>query len=127
MNVTALEESAVEALIAADLPELREFAIESLAGQVDLENDELNLAAPHLLVAVVGGNHVVRGGDAIDFAFCAVVPGTDQKVRRQSAMDALFAIRAWMEEAHTNFVPKTTRPERLHPVFVGALFAQLIG
>lgn len=126
-RIRALEESAVAALAQANLPELKGFDLVSLAGQVDLENDQINQAKKSLLVAVVGATHNVSGGDSIDFAFVALVPGLDQKARRLEAMEALMAIRDWMDEPYNNFVPKQTRTERLHPAAIVALFAQLIG
>lgn len=125
--IVDLEQATVNALIAAQLPELEGFAIESLGGQVDLENDELNLAVPTLLVAVVGANHSVPGADVLDLACVAIVPGACQQTRRQQALNALMAIRLWMDAANTLFSPKTTRTERLHPVVVAALFATYIG
>lgn len=125
--IATLEAEAVAALLAAALPELQDFAIESLSGQVDLEKDELTLSAPTLLVAVVGGDHGTAGADTLSLAFVACVPGESQQGRRQQAMDACFAIRIWMEEADTRYVPNATRTERLHPIAVVGLFASLIG
>ncbi len=134
MTIEAIEQEAVTNLAAlvdgGQMPALAGFAIDSLAGQVDLENDQLQIATPSLLVAVVGADHAggaAAEADTLQLAFVAVVPGTDQKVRRQTAMDALMAIRRWMDEYDTPYVPTATRTERLHPMTVAALFANRIG
>ncbi|MDR3684776.1 MAG: hypothetical protein P4L11_13695 [Geothrix sp.] len=129
MSIDAIEQEAVTNLIALNLPELQGFAIGSLAGQVDLENDQLQVATPNLLIAVVGAHHVgtAAEADTLQMAFVAVVPGSDQMVRRQTAMDALMAVRRWMDEYDTPYAPTTTRTERLHPMTVAALFANRIG
>lgn len=133
MSIEAIEHEAVSNLAAlvdgGELPELAGFAIDSLAGQVDLENDQLQIASPSLLVAVVGADHSgsAAEADTLQLAFVAVVPGMDQKLRRQTAMDALRAVRRWMDEFDTPYLPTSTRTERLHPVVVAALFANRIG
>jgi hypothetical protein len=129
MSIDAIELEAVTNLLALDLPELQGFAIDSLAGQVDLQNDQLQVATPSLLIAVVGAEHAggAAEADTLQMAFVAVVPGADQKVRRQTAMDALMAVRRWMDEYDTPYRPTTTRTERLHPLTVAALFAHRIG
>ncbi len=134
MSIDAIEQEAVTNLVAladgGQMPELSGFAIDSLAGQVDLENDQLQIATPSLLVAVVGADHAggaAAEADTLQLAFVAVVPGADQKVRRQTAMDALMAVRRWMDEYDTPYKPTSTRTERLHPLVVAALFANRIG
>lgn len=130
MSIEAIEQEAVSNLVALDLPELQGFAIESLAGQVDLENDQLQVATPSLLIAVVGADHAggaAAEADTLQMAFVAVVPGANHQLRRQTAMDALMAVRRWMDEFDTPYVPTSTRTERLHPLVVAALFANRIG
>jgi hypothetical protein len=130
MTIEAIELEAVTNLLAMNLPELAGFAIDSLAGQVDLENDQLQVATPSLLIAVVGADHAggaAAEADTFQMAFVAVVPGMDQKVRRQTAMDALLGVRKWMDEYDTPYLPTSTRTERLHPLVVAALFANRIG
>lgn len=130
MTIQEIEQEAITNLLAVNLPELAGFAVESLAGQVDLENDQLQIATPSLLVAVVGADHTgstASEADSLQMAFVAVVPGTSQLVRRQTAMDALWAVRRWMDEYDTPYVPTATRTERLHPLVVAALFANRIG
>jgi len=75
----------------------------------------------------VGGDHQTARADTLSLAFVACVPGTSQQERRQMALDAVFAIRIWMDVADTPYSPKATRTERLHPICVAALFADLIG
>jgi hypothetical protein len=129
LSTSDLEALTVSALLAADLPELGTFAIEALAAQVDLEHDQLHFGSPTLLVALTGVDcsHGEADSDELTVAFVAVVPGTDQTARRQDALDALRAIRRWMNEAETPFVPKAIRTERLHPLTVAALFATCVG
>ena len=129
MSTQDLESRIVQGLSDAALPELDTFAVEALAAQVDLENDQLSFGSPTLLVAVTGFD-CAQGdadGDELSVAFVAVVPGADQAARRQDALDALRAIRRWMDDAQTPFVPKAIRIERLHPLTVAALFATCVG
>jgi hypothetical protein len=126
MNASQLELALVDQVKAARLPSLADFAIEPLGAQVDLEDDQLNFAVPTLLVAQVGADLSYPGGDAIQVAFVAVVPGTDQTTRRQVALDALMALRYWLAD-ETAYHPTNLRTERLHPVAVAGLFAHVIG
>lgn len=126
MNATQREDALVAALAASGLPELEGFAIEALGAQVDLEDDELQFSSPTLLIAQTGGDIAYPGGDSFQMAVVAVVPGIDQRVRRQQALDALLAIRYWLP-TNTQYAPSTLRTERLHPVAVAGLFATFIG
>ncbi len=128
MSTQTLESLTVQALLSANLPELATFAVEALAAQVDLENDQLHFGNPTLLVAVTGVDCTLgdADGDEVSVAFVAVVPGAHQATRRQDALDALRAIRRWMDDTQTSFVPKAIRTERLHPLTVAALFATCV-
>lgn len=122
-----LEANLVSDLVAANLPELAAFDIESFAGQVNLANDQVLIGKPSILIAVVGATRLasVRGGDTLRVAYVAVSPGTDQGVRRQDALDALFAIRDYLNT--TDLLFEEIRTEALHPVTIATLYAQFVG
>lgn len=123
----SLEANLVTDLVAANLPELASFDIEAFAGQVNLANDQVLVGKPSILIAVVGASRLasVKGGDYLRVAYVAVSPGTDQGVRRQDALDALFAIRNYLNT--TDLLFEEIRTEALHPVTIATLYAQFVG
>lgn len=126
MSPTEREEALVGLIKDANLPELDAWAIESLGAQVDLDDDQLDFAVSTLLIAQTGADLNFPGGDSLQIAFVAVVPGSDQQLRRQQALEGLSALRTWLSE-NTAVQPTTLRTERLHPVVVMGLFATCIG
>lgn len=128
------EAQAVADLIAAAIPELANFNIEVLEGQVDFEKDQLNLAASYLLVACVGSDpeHGHPGADPLTLAFVAVVPGGNQYERRSIAFNAVHAISNWMRGPSAPMAPACYQPlrsavERVHPSAVATLTASIVG
>ena len=126
MIPSELEAGLVDLVKAAQLPALKDWTVEALGAQVDLDDDQLLFTTNTLLIACVGADLDYPGGDRHQVAFAVVVPGSDQQLRRQQAMDALVALRAWLSEA-TPLQPNTVRTERLHPVVVAGLFATYVG
>ena len=102
------ETQAVADILAAALPELNlpgaAFQVEVLGNQVDFEKDQMNRAAPHLLVSWVMADHDhgYPGADPVTLAFVAVVPNASQVGRRNLAINACLAIANWMREGSTN-------------------------
>ena len=125
--VVDLETQVVASLLAADIPELAKFDIKAFSNHLDLTNDQIPVSNETLVVAVGGGKRQgnMPGADLVNLVFLAVVPGLDQATRRQDGLDALFALKEWLQD--TNFVYDVIRTETLHPVFVGALYAAVVG
>lgn len=122
-----LEGRLVADLLSANLPELHDFAIEALGAQVDLEEDALSLGCPTILVAVTGLQLGSSHGSQVHMGCVAVVPGSDQVLRRQRALDALVAIREWIAATGQPYLPTSIRPERFHPVAIAGLFLETYG
>ena len=128
---SAWEAQAVADVIAAQLPQLATFQIESLNNQVDFEHDQLNMAAPHLLIEWIGADHEhgFLGADPITLAFVAVVPGGNQDERRCLAVNALVALANWMRMGNSilSYQPNRSAVERVHPMAVASLTATVVG
>jgi hypothetical protein len=117
----------VAAILAASIPELADFDVKPFTNHLDLEKDQVPVSNPTLVVAVAGGKKQgnMPGADVLIVVFLAVVPGLDQAVRRQDGLDALFALKGWIQD--TSFVYDRIQTDALHPVFIGALYADIVG
>ena len=130
-TVDTWENELRDAIKEAALPGLENFAIETFSSQVNLETDQLNRAVPHLLIGFVSGDHsngYVRG-DVLNFAAVAIVPGALADVRRQTAIRALWMVRAWMDDPAepTVYQPIRTSVNQYNPVCVATLELKRVG
>lgn len=112
---------------AGQLPLLAGIPVEALAAQVDVENDQLNVSGPSLLVAVTRGD-LTQGlvnGDPITVAFVMVDNTADQALRRTQSWDILRQLADWLRltAPEHDWEPQSIETVRLHPYAVVIMLA----